>query len=140
MNAPPESLQINASLSIPLREVEWRFSSSGGPGGQHADTANTKVEARFDIANSPSLSEGQRNRLMRKIGPEAIVVVSDERSQGRNRAIALERLGDMLAKALVKPKRRIPTRPGKGATRRRLEAKQRRGQIKKLRRRIDRWD
>lgn len=136
----PDSLRINSSLSVPMREIELRFSASGGPGGQHANTANTKVEARFDIANSPSLTETQRRRLLRKLGPEVAVVASDERSQARNRAIALERLAAMLAAALVTPKRRIPTRPGKGATRRRLEAKRRRSQLKRSRGRVDPGD
>jgi ribosome-associated protein len=132
-----EVLQINRSLAIPLSELSWRFVASGGPGGQHANTANTKVELRFDIAGSPSLTETQRDRLVNRLGPEVRVVVSDERSQARNRTIAADRLATMLASALVVPTRRVPTRPGKGAEKRRLESKQRRGQVKRLRGRVD---
>ncbi len=132
-----ELLRITASLAVPIDEISWRFSASGGPGGQHANTANTKVEARFDIAGSPSLTDVQRQRLMAKLGPEVQVVVSDQRSQARNRAIALERMARLLAGALHVRARRVPTRPSKGATKRRLAAKQRRSQIKKGRGRVD---
>lgn len=128
-----EVLRVSGSLAIPVSELTWKFSASGGPGGQHANTSNTKVECRFDIESSPSLSDVQRDRLLAKVGPQAIVVVSDERSQARNRAIAVERMTHMLSAALKVRARRVPTRPGKGAQKRRVEAKQRRGQIKRLR-------
>ena len=138
--APDDQLRVDQNLSIPQSELEWRFSASGGPGGQHANTANTKVEVRFDIAGSPSLDEVQRDRLLRAIGPEARVVVSDERSQARNRTIALERLARQLAGALQVKRRRVPTRPGRSAVKRRLESKARRGQVKRMRGRVDRGD
>ena len=83
-----------------MDELEWRFSASGGPGGQHVNTANTRAEVRFDIAGSPSLGPRQRDRLLAKLGPEVRVVAADERSQVRNRAIALDRLRERLAAAL----------------------------------------
>jgi ribosome-associated protein len=133
-------LRVSRSLEIPVGELEWSFSASGGPGGQHANTANTRVEVRFDVAGSPTLTDDQRARLQRRLGDEVRVVVSDERSQARNRTIALERLADKLRSGLRTPKRRVATRPGRGAARRRLEAKAKRGQIKRMRGRVDPGD
>jgi ribosome-associated protein len=130
-------LRITPSLTVPAAELSWRFSASGGPGGQHANTANTRVELTFDVAASQVLTESQRARLTSKLGDEVRVVVSDERSQARNRAIARQRLRDTLEQALRIPQRRIPTRPSRAAAARRLDAKQQRGQLKRLRRRID---
>lgn len=135
-----DQLRINDSLVIPNNELSWKFVASGGPGGQHANTSNTKVELRFDIAGSPSLTEVQRDRLTAKLGSEIIVVASDERSQARNRSLALERMAQQLSTALRVRTRRVPTRPGKGAKKRRVEAKQRRGKVKRLRGRVDRND
>ncbi len=133
----PEVLRVSSSLRIPLGEISWRFSRSGGPGGQHANTSDTKVEARFDIAGSPSLGPRQRERLLARLGPEVSVVAADERSQARNRALALRRLADRLAEALrVAPKRRS-TRPTKASVQRRLDAKRRQSQRKADRRRPD---
>jgi ribosome-associated protein len=127
-------LRINRTVVIPLSELEWRFSASSGPGGQHANTANTRAEVRFDIAASPSLTEHQRARLVEAIGPWMRVVAEDERSQARNRALALERLADRLADALrVRPSRR-PTRPTLASKERRLEEKRRTAQRKRTRR------
>src|SRR5688500_5803988 len=94
------SLRVSGSLSIPLSELAWRFSRSGGPGGQHANTADTRVEVRFDVEGSPSLGPRQRARLLERVGPEVRVVAADERSQARNRALAQRRLGALLAVAL----------------------------------------
>src|SRR5947209_3177719 len=91
--APMEKpIASTGSCSIPLSELEWRFTPSGGPGGQHANRSNTRVEVRFDVATSPSLGERQRARLLERLGPTVRVVADDERSQARNRALALERL------------------------------------------------
>ena len=84
----PGVLRVTRSCSIPLAELSWRFSRSGGPGGQHANTADTRVEVRFDVAGSPSLGPRQRARLIERLGPEVRVVAADERSQARNRALA----------------------------------------------------
>jgi ribosome-associated protein len=125
---------VNQSLVIGDDELEWRFSSSGGPGGQHANRANTRVELLWDIAGSPTLTERQRNRLRRRFGDAARIVADDTRSQYRNRAIAMERLGDACRDALkAPPKRRKPTKPSRRAKQRRIDAKRKRGQTKKLR-------
>jgi len=127
-------LVVTRSCSIALGELRWRTSRSGGPGGQHANTSDTRVEVVFDIAGSPSLGPVQRRRLQERLGDEVRVVAADERSQARNRGIALERLRTRLADGLrVDPPRR-PTRPTAGATRRRLDEKRRRGELKRSRR------
>jgi ribosome-associated protein len=111
-------------LVIPAAELEWRFSASGGPGGQHANTANTRVELIFDISGSGVLGPRQRARLLEKLGSAVRVVVSDERSQARNRQLALDRLAERLDEALrIDPPRR-PTRPTRASRERRLRAKQ----------------
>lgn len=135
MTATPDDdvLKVNRSLRIPAAELEWRFSRSGGPGGQHANTSDTRAEVIFDVANSPSLGPRQRSRLLEKLGPEVRAAAADERSQARNRARALERLAETLRKALERPKQRVPTKPGRAAKRRRVEQKRRRGQKKRLR-------
>ena len=86
-------LVVSRTCRIPLSELEWRFSASGGPGGQHANTSNTRAEVRFDVAGSPSLGPRQRARLLERLGPVVRVVADDERSQARNRQLALDRLG-----------------------------------------------
>ena len=127
-------LWVTRACRIPLAELRWRFSRSGGPGGQHANTSDTHAEVIFDVAGSPSLGPGQRQRLLQRFGPEVRVVASDERSQVRNRALALDRLRERLAGGLTVVAPRRPTRPTKGSQRRRLEAKGRRSETKRLRR------
>jgi ribosome-associated protein len=132
-----EGLRITRSVCIPLDELEVRTGPSGGPGGQHANRAHTRVEVRFDAAASPSLGPVQRSRVVAKLGSVVRVVADDERSQARNRALALERLAARLAGALhVDPPRR-PSRPSRGAVERRLDAKRRQSQRKQERRRTD---
>jgi len=126
-------LPVSRSCRIPLDELEWRFSSSGGPGGQHANTSNTKVEVRFDVAGSPSLGPRQRARLLERLGPLVRVVASDQRSQARNRDLALDRLADRLAGGLRTDPERRPTRPRPGAKAARLDDKRRRSETKRLR-------
>ena len=121
----PGQLRVSPTLVIPLAELTWRFSRSGGPGGQHANTSDTRVEVRFDIAASPSLGPRQRARLQERLGDEVRVVASDERSQVRNRELALRRLSERLASALRVDAPRRPTRPTKASVRRRLEDKRR---------------
>ena len=136
MDGSEDALRVTASVCIPANELEWRFGPSGGPGGQHANRAHTRAEVRFDIGNSPSLTEGQRNRFMAKLGTAVLVVsADDERSQLRNRRLALDRLRLRLADALVIEKHRRPTRPGRGAVERRLDAKRRQASRKQDRRR-----
>jgi ribosome-associated protein len=127
-------LRVTGTCAIPLDELEWRFSGSGGPGGQHANTSNTRVELLFDIAESPSLAPRQRERLLERLGPVVRVVVSDTRSQARNRELALDRLRERLAAALRTPRPRRPTAPSRAARRRRVDAKRRRGELKRQRR------
>jgi ribosome-associated protein len=127
-------LRVTRTCAIPVGELEWSFTASGGPGGQHANTSNTKVELRFDVAASPSLGPRQRERLLERLGPVVRVTASDERSQARNRALALDRLRSRLADGLrVQPERRA-TRPTKASKDRRLQAKRRRSEVKKQRR------
>ena len=126
-------LQVNRGLRIPLGELSWRFTASGGPGGQHANTSNTKVEVRFDVANSPALGPHQRARLLERLGPTVRVVASDERSQHRNRELALERLAARLKEALTIAAVRSPTRPTKSSVRRRLDDKRRQSNLKRSR-------
>lgn len=126
---------MSSTLVLPLAELSWRFSRSGGPGGQHANTSDTRAEVRFDIAGSPSLGPRQRARLQERFGAEVRVVASDERSQARNRDLALERLADRLAEALRVTTPRRPTKPTRASDRRRLEAKRRQSSRKADRRR-----
>jgi ribosome-associated protein len=126
-------LAVSRSCRIPLDELEWRFSASGGPGGQHANTANTRAEVRFDVAGSPSLGPRQRARLLERVGPVVRVVASDERSQARNRQLALDRLATRLADGLRVDPVRVPTRPRKSASVDRLADKRRRSETKRLR-------
>lgn len=130
-----DDLRINRGLVIPAAELRWRFSASGGPGGQHANTANTRAEVIFDIATSPVLGPRQRARLMARYGTELRVVASDERSQARNRALATERLRQKVLDALRVERPRTPTKPTAGSRRRRVESKRRRSDLKSTRRR-----
>jgi ribosome-associated protein len=124
-------LRVSRSLSVPLSELEWRFSRSSGPGGQHANTASTRAEVRFDVSASPSLGPRQRARLLERLGREVRVVAEDERSQARNRALALQRLADRLAAALKTEPKRVPTSPTASSARRRIESKRKRGDLKR---------
>ena len=126
-------LRVTGTCAIPLDELEWRFSGPGGPGGQHANTSNTRVEVRFDVEGSPSLTPSQRARLLDRIGPVVRVVAADTRSQARNRELALSRLRERLADALRTPRARRATAPTRAARRRRIEAKRRRGDLKRQR-------
>ncbi len=129
-----ESLVINKELTIPLGEIELRASRSSGPGGQHANVTASRIEAVFDVAASPTLTEEQRNLLREKLGDRVSAVAQDARSQARNRELALERLREKLAAGLARPKRRRPTRPSRAARERRLEQKRRTSERKSRRR------
>lgn len=126
-------LRVSGSCAIPLSELEWRFGPSGGPGGQHANRAHTRAEVRFDVAASPSLGPRQRERLLGRVGPVVRIAVDEERSQVRNRAIALDRLRARLADALRVERQRRPTRPTRSAEARRLDEKRRRADVKRAR-------
>lgn len=127
-------LRVNRSLVIPAAELEWRFSSSGGPGGQHANTANTKVEVLFSIEDSFVLGPRQRARLIEHFGPVARVAASDRRSQLQNRELAAARLATKLADALREAKVRRPTKPTTASKAARVQTKRRRSQVKAGRR------
>ena len=120
-----DSLRITPKRAIPLAEVELRVSRSSGPGGQHANVTATRVEARFDVLASASLSEEQRERVLARAGPRLVAIAQDERSQARNRELALERLAARLESALKVPRRRRATRPTAASRVRRLDAKRR---------------
>lgn len=126
-------IRVSHDCLIPLDELAWRFGTSGGKGGQHANRARTRVDVSFDIAASPSLTEPQRSRLLSRIGEVARASAEDERSQARNRALALDRLRAKLAEALREERPRRPTRPSQASRRRRLELKRRRSTLKRTR-------
>jgi len=129
-----DELEITPSLRIPHDELSWRFTSSGGPGGQHANTANTRVELTWDVAASAAPGPRQRALLVERLGTVVRIVVADERSQARNRDLAVERLRARVAAALrVAPPRRA-TRPTRGSQERRLEAKRHHADLKRQRR------
>ena len=125
---------MTRSVSIPRSEIELRFSRSSGPGGQHAQKSDTRVEAIFDVESSAALSDVQKRRVVARAGPVLRAVAQDERSQWRNRELATERLVETLREALRVPRRRRPTKPTKASVEKRLERKRRRSDVKRLRR------
>jgi ribosome-associated protein len=131
---PAGLLPITRDLAIPLAEIALRASRSSGPGGQHANVTASRIEASFDVLASRSLSERERERVLARLGPRVTAVAQDERSQARNRELALRRLAERLARALVVPRARRATRPTAASRTRRLEAKRRAGQRKLARR------
>jgi ribosome-associated protein len=129
-----ESIRVTRSVAVPLDEIELRTSRSSGPGGQHANTAETRVEALFDVEASSALTDAQKRRVLAKAGPVLRAVAQDERSQWRNRRLAIERIADQLREALRVERRRVATRPTKASVERRLEEKRRRAKRKRDRR------
>jgi ribosome-associated protein len=130
-----ESIRVTRTVTLPLSEIELRFSRSSGPGGQHAQKSETRVEAIFDVEASGALTEIQKARVVHKAGPVLRAVAQDERSQARNRELAVERLVEALREALRVQRRRRPTKPTAAARERRLQQKRRRSETKQLRRR-----
>ncbi len=132
-------LPVGPGLVIPAAELSWRFSRSSGPGGQSVNTADSRVELSFDVAGSPTLVAVHRTRALDRLGHRLVagvltVTAAEHRSQLRNREAALARLAALLKDAVAPPaRRRRPTRPGRAATERRIQAKRRRGDIKRLR-------
>lgn len=124
-------------VEIPLAEIDVRASRSSGPGGQHANVTASRIEASFEIAASSTLSDERKRRLSARHGRFVTAVAQDARSQARNRELALERLGARIASGLARAKKRRPTRPGRAARERRLDAKRRTAQRKSERRRPD---
>lgn len=129
------SLRVNDRVAIPLAEVTLRASRSSGPGGQHANVTASRVEASFDVLASQALNETQRRRVLARAGPRVVAIAQDERSQVRNRELALTRLAERLALALTVPKSRRATRPTAASRERRLAQKRRDTQRKRERRR-----
>jgi ribosome-associated protein len=129
-----ESIQVHNRLAIPVEEIDFRYSRSSGPGGQHAQKTETRVEAVFDVDVSQTLSDSQKQRLRRKAGPVIRAVAQDERSRMQNRELALERLAAAIRAGLHVERKRRPTKPTAAARERRLEGKKRRGRTKRLRR------
>jgi ribosome-associated protein len=130
----PDSIRVTRSVSIPRNEIELRFSRSSGPGGQHAQRTETRVEALFDVEASAALSEAQKRRVTARAGPVLRAIAQDERSQWRNRELAVERLVEALRQALRVERKRRPTAPSAASRERRLDEKRRRGDVKRLRR------
>ncbi|HEX6664354.1 MAG TPA: alternative ribosome rescue aminoacyl-tRNA hydrolase ArfB [Gaiellaceae bacterium] len=128
-----ESIRVTRSVVLPLGEIELRFSRSSGPGGQHAQKSETRVEAVFDVEASTSLTARQKSRVVAKSGRVVRAVAQDERSQVRNRELAVERVVEQLRLALRIERKRVPTKPSAAARERRLEEKRRRGRTKRLR-------
>ncbi len=128
-----ESIRVTRSVVLPLAEVSFRFSRSSGPGGQHAQKSETRVEALFDVESSQALTDVQKRRVLSRAGPVLRAVAQDERSQLRNRELALERLVEQLRRALRVERKRVPTKPSAAARKRRLEQKRRRSDTKRLR-------
>ena len=129
-----DALRVNHHLAIPLDELEWTFATSGGPGGQHANRAATRAEVSFDVERSAVLGPRQRQRLLERLGPTVRAAAGEERSQARNREIALQRLGEKLAEALRIERPRVATRPTGASRKRRVETKRHRGEVKRARR------
>jgi ribosome-associated protein len=129
-----ESIRVTRSVALPVSEIELRFSRSSGPGGQHAQKSETRVEAMFEVASSRALSDIQKRRVLARAGATIRAVAQDERSQSRNRELAIERVVESLREALRVPRTRKATKPTTESRERRLEAKRRRSQTKRLRR------
>jgi ribosome-associated protein len=132
-----DSIRVTRSVVVPLDEIELRYSRSSGPGGQHAQKSETRVEAVFDVASSSALTPAQKRRVLARGGPVIRAVAQDERSQTRNRELAVERLVGRLRDALRVERKRVATNPTAEARERRLEAKRRRSAVKRLRRAPD---
>jgi ribosome-associated protein len=127
--------QIRSNVAVPMTEIELRTSRSSGPGGQHANVTASRVEASFDVYASRTLSADQKARIAARLGPRPAAIAQDTRSQTRNRELALERLAQRLSAALEVRRPRRKTRPTAASQRRRVDAKRRRGETKRARRR-----
>jgi ribosome-associated protein len=130
-------IRVTRSVVLPEGEIELRTSRSSGPGGQHAQKSETRVEAILDIEASSALSDAQKRRVIGRAGPVLRAVAQDERSQARNKELAIERLVAALREALRVERKRVPTRPTEASRQRRLDEKKRRGEVKRLRRELD---
>jgi ribosome-associated protein len=128
-------LVVNRGLQIPLAEIELRASRSSGPGGQHANKTESRIEAVWDVTKSGAPTDSQRAKILGKLGPVVRATAQDERSQLRNRELALTRLGTRIADALIIRRNRVATKPSRAAKQKRVNAKRARSQTKAARRR-----
>lgn len=139
-SSPRDALAVTASVRIPRDQLEYRHTTAGGPGGQHANRNRTRVEIVFDVGASTTLSDTQKQRIIGKLGPRVTAVGADARSQTRNREQAEQRLAEQLRAALHVPRSRRATKPTAGSRRRRLEHKKQRSDVKRSRQRPSRDD
>lgn len=139
-------IHITGSIFLQDEEISESFVTASGPGGQHVNKNATAVQLRFDAAHSPSLPEPVRRRLLEqnasRLTSNGVLVITSQkfREQARNRADALEKLVELIQKACIRPKSRRPTKPSKGAKKRRLESKRKRSQTKNLRGKVKQYD
>jgi ribosome-associated protein len=132
---------VSAAVVIPAAELQWRFSRSSGPGGQNVNKVETAVELGFDLEGTGAIGPFQKQRLLERLGSRCVagclrVAVSEHRSQYQNRQLAMQRLGDLLREGLKPPpKLRKPTKPTRGAVKRRVDAKKQKSQVKQARQR-----
>jgi len=138
------SLEVTArGIVIPPEELSWRFSRSAGPGGQSVNTTDSRAELSFNLAQSAALPPAMKQRALRALGGRLTdgvisVTAAENRSQLRNREAAAARLSELLTEATAPPPpSRRPTRPSRASRERRLAAKQRRSEVKRLRRSTD---
>ena len=132
-----DSTPLTRSVALPHGEIEFRYSRSSGPGGQHAQKSDTRVEVLFDVEASNAITDAQKRRVVARAGPVLRAVAQDERSQWRNRELAVDRLVAQLRQALKVERRRVATKPTAAARERRLEEKRKRSETKRLRREPD---
>jgi ribosome-associated protein len=132
-----DPMEVLPGVLVPLAEVELRAARSSGPGGQHANVTASRITAVFDVMASGALDEEQKRRVVTRLGPRVVAVAQDERSQSRNRELALERLRSRLRSALAVPTPRTPTRPTQASRERRLEDKRSQSERKRQRRTPD---
>jgi ribosome-associated protein len=129
-----ESIRVTRSVALPRSEIRLRTSRSSGPGGQHAQRNETRVEAVLDVERSAALTEAQKRRVIGRVGPVLRAVAQDERSQLRNRELAVERLVEQLRRALHVERRRRATKPTASSREQRLQRKRERSEVKRNRR------